>query len=77
MWCENEILVFTALVQDADIHIETVARREIGAFTTPKNRSRSNPMSPPTSGKEPERSYLREPISFYILDSIGLRFGVN
>ncbi|XP_034716736.1 abl interactor 1, partial [Etheostoma cragini] len=59
----------------AAIHIETVARRQIGASTTPKNRSRTNPMSPPTSGKEPERSYLREPISFYILDSIGLRFG--
>ncbi|XP_028424372.1 abl interactor 1 [Perca flavescens] len=61
----------------AAIHFETAARREIGAFTTPKNRSRSNPMSPPTSGKELERSYLREPISFYILDSIGLRFGVT
>ncbi|KAA8581741.1 hypothetical protein FQN60_003322, partial [Etheostoma spectabile] len=59
----------------AAIHIETVARRQIGASTTPKNRSRANPMSPPTSGKEPERSYLREPISFYVLDTIGLRFG--
>ncbi|XP_042369869.1 abl interactor 1-like, partial [Plectropomus leopardus] len=59
------------LVQGAAIHFESVARREIGAFTTPKNKSRSRLMTPPTSGKEPEKSYSRVPISYSILDSFG------
>ncbi|XP_029312491.1 abl interactor 1 [Cottoperca gobio] len=55
----------------AAIHLESVARREIGAFTTPKNRTRTKFVTPPTSGKEPERGYSRVPISFSILDSTG------
>uniref|UniRef100_UPI0009B44159 ABI gene family member 3 n=1 Tax=Monopterus albus TaxID=43700 RepID=UPI0009B44159 len=55
----------------AAIHLERVARTGIGAFTTPKNRSCSKPMTPPPSGIEPEESYSRVPISYSTLDSIG------
>ncbi|KAK5850644.1 hypothetical protein PBY51_001504 [Eleginops maclovinus] len=55
----------------AAIHFESVARREIGAFTSPKDRTRAKLITPPTAGKEPERSYSRVPISFSILDSTG------
>ncbi|KAI4807923.1 hypothetical protein KUCAC02_027696 [Chaenocephalus aceratus] len=55
----------------AAIHFESVARREIGAFTTPKDRTRAKLIAPPTAGKDPERSYSRVPISFSILDSTG------
>ncbi|XP_056285838.1 uncharacterized protein abi3b [Pseudoliparis swirei] len=55
----------------AAIHCETVARREIGAFTTPKNRSRCKPVTPPASGKEAESGYTRVPISYSVLDSTG------
>ncbi|KAM7381882.1 hypothetical protein PAMA_012641 [Pampus argenteus] len=58
------------------IHHEKIARREIGAFTTPKNRSRTKLLTPPASGKEPEKSYSREPISYSILDSIGHCFQI-
>ncbi|GLD57545.1 abl interactor 1-like protein [Lates japonicus] len=61
----------------AAIHFEKVARREIGVFTTPKNRSRSKLMTPPPSGKEPERGYSRVPISYSILDSTGHSFQVT
>uniref|UniRef100_A0A3B4YM84 Abl-interactor homeo-domain homologous domain-containing protein n=1 Tax=Seriola lalandi dorsalis TaxID=1841481 RepID=A0A3B4YM84_SERLL len=57
--------------QAAAIHHEKVARREIGVFTTPKNKSRSKLMTPPPSGRQPERSYSRAPISYSILDSTG------
>ncbi|XP_034049845.1 arp2/3 complex-activating protein rickA [Thalassophryne amazonica] len=60
----------------AAIHHENVARREIGVFTSPKNKNRAKPMTPPKSGKEPERSYTRVPISFSILDSVGHCFQV-
>ncbi|XP_031698812.1 abl interactor 1 [Anarrhichthys ocellatus] len=60
----------------AAIHYETVARREIGAFTTPKNRSRSKLMTPPTSGKEAASSYTRVPLSFSILDFTGHCFEI-
>ncbi|XP_071318710.1 abl interactor 1 [Trachinotus anak] len=60
----------------AAIHHEKVARREIGVFTTPKNKSRSKLMAPPPSGMEPEKSYSRVPISYSILDSIGHCFQV-
>lgn len=63
--------------QAAAIHFEKVTRREIGAFTTPKIRSRSKLLAPPTSGKEPERSYSRVPISYSTLDSVGHCFQVN
>ncbi|XP_076616859.1 uncharacterized protein abi3b [Chaetodon auriga] len=59
------------------IHFEKVARREIGSFTTPKTRSRAKLLTPPTSGKEPEKSYSRVPISYSILDSIGHCFQVT
>uniref|UniRef100_UPI001ED855F0 abl interactor 2 n=1 Tax=Scatophagus argus TaxID=75038 RepID=UPI001ED855F0 len=59
------------------IHFEKVARREIGAFTTPKTKTRSKPFTPPTSSKEPEISYSRVPISYSILDSIGHCFQVT
>ncbi|KAM6964100.1 ABI gene family member 3 [Tautogolabrus adspersus] len=58
----------------AAIHFEKVARREIGTFTTPKTKSRSKLLTPPTSGKEPMKSYARVPISYSILDSIGHSF---
>ncbi|XP_070783747.1 abl interactor 1 [Enoplosus armatus] len=60
----------------AAIHFDKVARREIGAFTTTKTRSRSKLLTPPTSGKEPEEIYSRVPISYSILDSIGHCFQV-
>ncbi|XP_034564153.1 formin-like protein 20 [Notolabrus celidotus] len=60
----------------AAIHFEKVARREIGAFTTPKAKSRSKLLTPPTSGKEPEKKYGRVPISYSILDSIGHSFQI-
>ncbi|XP_029136510.2 abl interactor 1 [Labrus bergylta] len=55
----------------AAIHFEKVARREIGTFTTPKTKSCSKLLTPPTSGKEPMKSYQRVPISYSILDPIG------
>ncbi|KAF6728412.1 Abl interactor 1 [Oryzias melastigma] len=55
----------------AAIHLEKVARREIGVFTSPKAKTRSKPLTPPPSGREPEASYEREPISYSILDSVG------
>ncbi|XP_034414931.1 abl interactor 1 [Cyclopterus lumpus] len=61
----------------AAIHFETVARREIGAFTTPKNRSRSKLVTPPSSGKEAESGYTRVPISYSILDSTGHCFEIT
>ncbi|TKS90013.1 Abl interactor 1 [Collichthys lucidus] len=60
----------------AAIHFEKVSRREIGAFTTTKNRIRAKLLTPPPSGKEPEKSYARVPISYSILDSIGHCFQV-
>uniref|UniRef100_UPI0037E96893 abl interactor 1 n=1 Tax=Semicossyphus pulcher TaxID=241346 RepID=UPI0037E96893 len=58
----------------AAIHFEKVARREIGNFTTPKTKTRAKHLAPPTSGKEPEKSYTRVPISYSILDSVGHSF---
>lgn len=58
----------------AAIHYEKVARREIGAFTTPKTKNRAKPLTPPASGKEPEKSYNRVSISYSTLDSIGHSF---
>ncbi|KAM3592493.1 uncharacterized protein V6R79_019933 [Siganus canaliculatus] len=60
----------------AAIHFEKVSRREIGPLTTPKIKNRSKPLTPPASGKEPQRSYSRVPISYSILDSIGHSFQV-
>nr|XP_004562448.2 abl interactor 2 [Maylandia zebra] len=62
---------------DAAIHCEKVARREIGVFTTPKNKTFSKPMTPPASGKEPKEAYSREPISYFTLDNIGHSFQVT
>ncbi|XP_058477136.1 abl interactor 1 [Solea solea] len=53
------------------MHFEKVARREIGVFTTTKEKIRSRRLVAPPSGKEPERSYSRVPISYSILDSMG------
>ncbi|KAM4526911.1 abl interactor 1 [Fundulus diaphanus] len=58
----------------AAIHLEKVARREIGTFTTPKDKTRSKTLAPPPSGKEPEEGYMRVPISYTVLDSIGHYF---
>ncbi|XP_041672258.1 formin-like protein 20 [Cheilinus undulatus] len=60
----------------AAIHFEKVARREIGAFTTAKTKTRSKLLAPPASGKEPAKSYARVPISYSTLDSIGHSFRV-
>lgn len=74
----NKILTFFhLLVQAAAIHLEKVARREIGVFTSPKAKTRSKPLTPPPSGREPEASYEREPISYSILDSVGHCFEVT
>lgn len=79
-WCENGVYCWCshfAPVQAAAIHFESVARREIGTFTAPKYKSRSKLLTPPASGKEPEKRYSRVPISYSILDSIGHCFEVN
>ncbi|XP_035469314.2 abl interactor 1 [Scophthalmus maximus] len=60
----------------ASIHLEKVARREIGVYTTAKDKSRSRFVTLLPSGKEPEKSYSRVPISYSILDSIGHCFQV-
>ncbi|XP_014851746.1 PREDICTED: abl interactor 1-like isoform X2 [Poecilia mexicana] len=61
----------------AAIHLEKVARREIGVFTTPKDKTRSKPMAPPPSGTEQETGYMRTPISYTILDTVGHYFQVK
>ncbi|XP_037547563.1 ABI gene family member 3 [Nematolebias whitei] len=61
----------------AAIHFEKVARQEIRAFSTPKNKTLSMPMMPPTLGREPEEIYERVPISYSTLDSIGHCFQVT
>nr|CBN81254.1 Abl interactor 1 [Dicentrarchus labrax] len=61
----------------AAVHFEKIARREIGAFTTPKPKIRSKLLTAPTSGKEPEKSYMRVPISYSILDSVGHCFQIQ
>ncbi|XP_077482592.1 abl interactor 1 [Stigmatopora argus] len=66
-------LLFTA----ASIHYEKVSRREISTFTAPKNHTRAKLVAPPASGREPERSYSRTPISYFSLDAIGHSFKVN
>uniref|UniRef100_A0A3B3UW79 ABI family, member 3b n=1 Tax=Poecilia latipinna TaxID=48699 RepID=A0A3B3UW79_9TELE len=71
------ILVDYVLIQAAAIHFEKVARREIGVFTTPKDKTRSKPMAPPPSGTEQETGYMRTPISYTILDTVGHYFQVN
>ncbi|XP_035001339.2 abl interactor 1 [Hippoglossus stenolepis] len=60
----------------AAIHFEKVSRREIGTYTTAKDRTRSRLMALPPSGKEPERSYSRGPISYSALDTIGHCFKI-
>uniref|UniRef100_A0A8C6M3Z6 ABI family, member 3b n=1 Tax=Nothobranchius furzeri TaxID=105023 RepID=A0A8C6M3Z6_NOTFU len=60
----------------AAIHLDKVARREIGIFTTPKPKTCSAPMVSLDSGVEPEQGYIRVPISYSILDSIGHSFEV-
>lgn len=69
--------IVCVLIQAAAIHLEKVARREIGTFTTPKDKTRSKPLAPPPSGKEPEAGYMRVPISYTILDSVGHCFQVK
>ncbi|XP_054913566.1 abl interactor 1-like [Poeciliopsis prolifica] len=61
----------------AAIHFENVARREIGVLTKPKDKTRSKPMAPPPSGIEQEMGYMRTPISYAILDTVGHYFQVK
>nr|XP_057917233.1 uncharacterized protein abi3b [Doryrhamphus excisus] len=61
----------------AAIHYEKVARREISIFTTSKNKTRSKLVTPPPSGREPERSYSRVPISYSTLDLTGHCFQIT
>ncbi|XP_043959583.1 abl interactor 1 [Gambusia affinis] len=61
----------------AAIHFEKVVRSEIGALTTPKDKTRSKPMAPPPSGIEQEMGYLRTPISYTNLDTVGHYFQVK
>lgn len=75
--CESEALHTVLCFKAAAIHFEKVARREIGAFTSPKTKTRSKMLAPPPSGKEPIRGYSRMPISYSILDSIGHCFQVT
>uniref|UniRef100_A0A3Q2QBW0 ABI family, member 3b n=1 Tax=Fundulus heteroclitus TaxID=8078 RepID=A0A3Q2QBW0_FUNHE len=65
------------LTSAAAIHLEKVARREIGTFTAPKDKTRTKTLAPPPSGKEPEEGYVRVPISYTILDSVGHYFQVK
>lgn len=67
----------TLLSLTAEFHLEKVARREIGVFTSPKNCERSKLMAPPSGGIEPERRYSRAPISYSALDSVGHCFQVT
>ncbi|KAJ0060165.1 hypothetical protein NL108_004011, partial [Boleophthalmus pectinirostris] len=55
----------------AAFHLEKVARREIGVFTSSKNCVRAKLMASPPGGIEPERRYSRTPISYNVLDNIG------
>ncbi|KAJ0015819.1 hypothetical protein NQD34_014109 [Periophthalmus magnuspinnatus] len=70
-------LLFYVLVQAAAFHLEKVARREIGVFTSPKNCPHTKAIVPPPGGIEPERRYSRTPISYSDLDTIGHYFQVN
>lgn len=72
-----KLLFCCALTQAVAIHFEKIGRREIGAFATPKTRIHAKHVTPPASGKEAVRSYLRVPISYATLDSIGHSFEVK
>ncbi|XP_020780029.2 uncharacterized protein abi3b [Boleophthalmus pectinirostris] len=61
----------------AAFHLEKVARREIGVFTSSKNCVRAKLMASPPGGIEPERRYSRTPISYNVLDNIGHCFQVS
>ncbi|KAM9804534.1 abl interactor 2-like [Neosynchiropus ocellatus] len=58
------------ILQTVGIHMEKVARREIGILTTNKNASRSHKIVAPSSSERPVR-YIRKPIDYSVLDSIG------
>ncbi|KAJ3608115.1 hypothetical protein NHX12_025165 [Muraenolepis orangiensis] len=63
--------------QTVSIHLEKVARREIGLLSSPKKIPRTKCMTLPKAGIEPLGRYCREPICFSILDSIGHSFQVE
>ncbi|XP_033911671.2 ABI gene family member 3 isoform X1 [Acipenser ruthenus] len=64
---ESSVNLVTQIV---DMHREKVARREIGAFTTAKKVPRNQKIIPPTS-QEPRGRYIRNPITYSSLDTIG------
>ncbi|XP_071248199.1 uncharacterized protein abi3b [Salvelinus alpinus] len=59
------------------IHQEKVSRREMGIFTTVTKLACAKLMSPPKAGREPEGCYIRRPISFTELDTLGHSFNLN
>ncbi|XP_072311930.1 abl interactor 1 [Eucyclogobius newberryi] len=61
----------------AAFHLEKIARREIGVFTSSKKCVHTKLVVLPLGGVEPERKYSRQPISFNTLDNIGHYFQVK
>ncbi|XP_055776832.1 uncharacterized protein LOC129854108 [Salvelinus fontinalis] len=59
------------------IHQEKVSRREMGIFTTVTKLACAKLMSPPKAGRELEGCYIRRPISFTELDTLGHSFNLN
>ncbi len=58
------------ITQTVDIHKEKVARREIGVLTTNKSFTRQYKIIAPASPERPIK-YLRKPIDYSALDTIG------
>lgn len=52
------------------IHKEKIARREIGILTTSKNTTRMHKILAPSNQEKPIK-YIRKPIDYTILDTIG------
>ncbi|XP_045558464.1 formin-like protein 20 isoform X2 [Salmo salar] len=59
------------------IHQEKVSRREMGIFTTVTKLACAKLMSPPNAGRELKGCYIRRPISFTELDTLGHSFNLN
>ncbi|XP_020308913.2 formin-like protein 5 [Oncorhynchus kisutch] len=59
------------------IHQEKVSRREMGIFTTVTKLACAKLMSPPKAGRELEGCYIRRPMSFTGLDTLGHSFNLN
>ncbi|XP_035604827.2 ABI gene family member 3-like isoform X2 [Oncorhynchus keta] len=71
---ENSINLLSLAVA---IHQEKVSRREMGIFTTVTKLACAKLMSPPKAGRELEGCYIRRPMSFTGLDTLGHSFNLN